>query len=83
MVKDIERIDANVKMLRELFEKGDAQILKEKKMKDLNGIFVQVYGFKMPSHIQTKADALNQLRHYYLMVKRGAAFGALQEAREA
>lgn len=76
MIKDIGRIDANVKLLSELFQKDDAQILKEKKMKDLNDIFIQVYGYKIPSYIGTKADALKQLRHYYHSIKRANAFSA-------
>lgn len=76
MVSDITRIDANVAMLKKLFQQSDEEILKSHKMKDLNDIFIQIYGYKIPNHIGTKANALKQLKHYYHSLMRADALRA-------
>lgn len=74
---DIQRIDDNMKMLAELFQKDDEQILKENTMKDLSQIYMTVYGCKVPSYVSTKANALKQLHLYYHSIRRADALSAL------
>lgn len=76
MIKDIVRIDANVTMLHELFQKSDEEILRTHTMKDFNDIFTTVYGYKIPSRVGTKANALKQLKHYYHSLMRADALRA-------
>lgn len=68
---DKHKIDQNMQMLSELFQKDDDTILRENTMKDLKDMLVRIYDGLYPpsSYLSTKSKALQGLKEYYNSIR--------------